>query len=234
MAAPTRSINDDNDNDNENLNADKEGGRELEVGGNDASARVAESSQAGEDEDGYLTEGSRNDEFLLEEPADDAINSLPFANFFCRRMEKLWNNIHEKNPNRNKWTGKQRLEYILQRQMIDDLNGQTVFPYVRLLLPDQDSRRLFRVKEPKIAEMYCRHLGFGKESKNRRMLYNYTDPSIVPAGVQVGGLPCVSTKANLTFCNIMFPIIYNTFPIIVTMCTNELPFLLLNLTTEGR
>jgi hypothetical protein len=123
-------------------------------------------------------------------------------------MEKLWNNIHGKNPKRNKWTGKQRLEYILQRQMIDDLNGQTVFPYMRLLLPDQDSRRLFRVKEPKIAEMYCRHLGFGKESNNRRMLYNYTDPSIVPAGVQVGGLPCVSTtKANLTFCNIMITII---------------------------
>ena len=205
------SISSISDNNNKNSNADKkEGGRELEDKGseNDARPRAEENSQAEEEDDGYLTDGSRNEELLLEEPADDAINSLPFANFFCLRMEKLWNNIHGKNPKRNKWTGKQRLEYILQRQMIDDLNGQTVFPYMRLLLPDQDSRRLFRVKEPKIAEMYCRHLGFGEESNNRRMLYNYTDPSIVPAGVQVGGLPCVSTtKANLTFCNIMITII---------------------------
>jgi len=185
-------------NDNETSNAEGEGeGRGLE---DEKNGIRTENSQTEQDE-GYETDGSRN-EFL--EPAADAVNGLPFVKFVCYRLEKLWENKY--NKNRNKWSQSQKCEWILPRKMIDSLNGQTVFPYMRLLLPDQDSRRSFSVKESKIAEMYCKYLGFGKGSNNYRMLYNYSDPEIVPSGI-AGNLPSVSTKEILSFCNIMLIII---------------------------
>ena len=127
-----------------------------------------------EDADGYLTDENFEDDdtdHLLNqpEPAQDAVNGLPFSKFFCFRLEKLWKRKREKLAHK-RWKEKERLEYVLPRQMLNDLNSQSVFPYLRLLLPEKDSRRQFRVKEKKIAEAYCKAQGFGKGTKNYEML----------------------------------------------------------------
>jgi hypothetical protein len=127
-----------------------------------------------DDEDGYLTdeyfEHNDNDNLLNQpDPAQDAVNGLPFSKFFCFRLEKLWKRKREKLAHK-RWKEKERLEYVLPRQMLNDLNGQSVFPYLRLLLPEKDSRRQFRVKEKKIAGAYCKAQGFGKGTKNYEML----------------------------------------------------------------
>ena len=124
-------------------------------------------------DDGYLTEGyseeDDNDQQELD-PAQNPVNTeLPFYGFLCYRLEKLWLNKREKQTGR-RWNEKQRLEYILPRKMLDSMNGHSIFPYLRLLLPEQDSRRQFRVKEKKIAEAYCKAQGFGKGTKNYEML----------------------------------------------------------------
>lgn len=124
--------------------------------------------------DGYLTDEyfEYDDKKQLrkqEEPSQEAVNGLPFSKFFCFRLEKLWNKKREIQA-RKRWKEKERLEYVLPRQMLNDLNGQSIFPYIRLLLPEQDSRRQFRVKEKKIAETYCKAQGFGKGTKNYEMI----------------------------------------------------------------
>lgn len=127
------------------------------------------------DEDGYFTDqyadDSDNEQVIQQqqEPKEDAVNGLPFFNFFCFRLEKLWKRKREKQAHK-RWKEKEKLEYILPRQMLNDLKGQSVYPYLRLLLPEQDSRRQFRVKEKKIAEAYCKAQGFGKGTKNFEML----------------------------------------------------------------
>jgi hypothetical protein len=88
-----------------------------------------------------------------------------------------------------RWKEKQRLEYILPRNMLNSLHGQTVYPYLRLLLPEQDSWRQFRVKEKKIAEMYCKAQGFGKATKNYEMLMvRPVDAGVVHVRIQGSSL----------------------------------------------
>ncbi len=130
-----------------------------------------------DDENGYVTDGfmgeedgDENEQVIKElDPAQNPVNGLPFYNFMCFRLEKLWKNKREKQAHR-RWKEKQRLEYILPRGMLDSMNGHSIFPFLRLLLPEQDSRRQFRVKEKKIAEAYCTAQGFGKGTKNYEML----------------------------------------------------------------
>jgi len=188
---PTKSIHDNN-----NQAEDFEGkGKHLSTEGTEDESRgnlpEEEDSYAidgdKDDQDGYFTdeyfEHHDNDQRLKQQqPAQDAVNGLPFSKFFCFRLEKLWRKKREKNAHK-RWKEKERLEYILPRQMLNDLNGQSVFPYLRLLLPEQDSRRQFRVKEKKIAEAYCKAQGFGKGTKNYEMLMNFTDPQKVPPDI---------------------------------------------------
>mmetsp|Transcript_21953 Transcript_21953/g.60996 ORF Transcript_21953/g.60996 Transcript_21953/m.60996 type:complete len:1287 (+) Transcript_21953:202-4062(+) len=130
---------------------------------------------------GYLTDRDPREFPEKEEPSEEKANSLPFAEFLCFRLEKLWKNKREKQASR-RWKEKQKLDYILPRDMIDDLNGQTIFPYLRLILPEQDSRRQFHVKEKKIADAYCKALSLAG-TKYNEMLMNFTDPQIAPPNI---------------------------------------------------
>ena len=127
-----------------------------------------------DDQDGYMTDGylehvDNHHRRKHEDPGHDDVDSLPFYKFFCYRLEKMWKRKREKQAHK-RWKEKERLEYVLPRKMLTDLNGQTIFPYLRLLIPEQDSRRQFRVKEKKIAEAYCKAQGFGKGTKNYEAL----------------------------------------------------------------
>lgn len=123
-----------------------------------------------EDGEGYSTDRSLEhvDAEQLD-PAHNPANGLPFYKFLCFRLEKLWKRKREKQAHK-RWKEREKLEYILPRNMLMSLNGHSVFPFLRLLLPEQDSRRQFRVKEKKIAEAYCKAQGFGKGTKNYEML----------------------------------------------------------------
>ena len=158
-----------------------EGSEEETSGGNkkhgldeEQSPEEDDSNSAKSDngEEGYLTDGGFEDDdqpIQQKDPAKNPANGLPFYKFLCFRLEKLWKRKREKQAYK-RWKEKERLEYILPRQMLNDLNGHSVYPYLRLLLPEQDSRRQFRVKEKKIAEAYCKAQGFGKGTKNYEML----------------------------------------------------------------
>mmetsp|Transcript_6990 Transcript_6990/g.17073 ORF Transcript_6990/g.17073 Transcript_6990/m.17073 type:complete len:755 (-) Transcript_6990:3498-5762(-) len=183
-----------NSEDNENVGAQRKQG--LEAGDRspareDLSDEEASLSNDGDndDENGYLTDGyledDDNDQLTKHsDPADNPVNGLPFYKFFCFRLEKLWKRKREKQAHR-RWKEKEKLEYILPRDMLnsESMKGHSIFPYLRLLLPEQDSRRQFRVKEKKIAEAYCKAQGFGKGTKNYEMLMNFTDPQKVPPDI---------------------------------------------------
>ena len=155
--------------------------QEETAGGNKKQGLDEEGSPADDDsksiesdkgDEGYLTDGGfEDDEQPIEQkdPAKNPSNGLPFYKFLVYRLEKLWKRKREKQAYK-RWKEKEKLEYILPRQMLLSLNGHSVYPYLRLLLPEQDSRRQFRVKERKIVEAYCKALGFGKGTKNYEML----------------------------------------------------------------
>mmetsp|Transcript_773 Transcript_773/g.1418 ORF Transcript_773/g.1418 Transcript_773/m.1418 type:complete len:311 (+) Transcript_773:50-982(+) len=115
------------------------------------------------------------------EPDDTLVNSLKFSTA-CIKLEKIWQNKRKKRAV-DRWKEQQRLEMILPKKMIEDLNGQTIYPWLRLLLPDQDSQRQFSMRDRKIAEAYCKAFGFPKGSKNYNMLFEFTDPEKVPPEV---------------------------------------------------
>lgn len=129
----------------------------------------------GSDDAGYDTDQTSTSHF---EPSDSKVNSVPFFDVFCKRLEKLWNNKRQKRAFK-RWKEDQRLEYIIPRNMIDSLQGQTIYPHLRLLLPDQDSSRQFNLRETKIAQMYCNAVGLAKGTKNYDSLMCFTDPQKV-------------------------------------------------------
>lgn len=156
-------------NENETFGGNKNQGLDEELSPEEDDSHSAKSEKGDE---GYLTDGGFEDDdqpIQQKDPAKNPANGLPFYKFLCFRLEKLWKRKREKQAYK-RWKEKERLEYILPRKMLNDLNGHSVYPYLRLLLPEQDSRRQFRVKEKKIAEAYCKAQGFGKGTKNYEML----------------------------------------------------------------
>ncbi|KAG7366607.1 ATP dependent DNA ligase domain containing protein [Nitzschia inconspicua] len=114
------------------------------------------------------------------EPMDSKINSLSFASC-CKRLEYVFRKKMEKKASK-RLKERERLEVILPKAMLRDLGGQTIYPYLRLLLPEQDSLRQYAMQDRKVAEMYCNALGFAKKSTNYEMMYDFTNPSKVPEG----------------------------------------------------
>jgi DNA ligase-4 len=61
--------------------------------------------------------------------------------------------------------------------MLKKLEGQSLFPLFRLIMPDYDTSRSLYMKEKLIAQAYCDVEGFVKGSKNYEMMFEYTNPS---------------------------------------------------------
>jgi ATP-dependent DNA ligase len=166
-------------------------------GGNDGDATEengllssSSSSSSPDNDDAIANEGydtaededanDRNDDQTNTDPDDSKINSLLFAPC-CIKLERVLRNKMEKQA-KKRWKEKERLEILLPKAMLQSLNGQTIYPYVRLLMPEQDSHRQYAMQERKVAEMYCNALGFAKKSTNYEMLYQFQDPLKAPAG----------------------------------------------------
>jgi ATP-dependent DNA ligase len=127
--------------------------------------RVGEESSTGGETDAQ----SHDDE----PPPCDRTNSLPFYRL-CNRLEDLWSIKRQRNVTK---TEEERKKHLLPPKMLKKLEGQSLFPLFRLIMPDYDTSRSLYMKEKLIAQAYCEVIGFVKGSKNYEMLYEYTNQS---------------------------------------------------------
>ncbi|KAL3903017.1 MAG: hypothetical protein SGILL_010609, partial [Bacillariaceae sp.] len=105
-----------------------------------------------EGDDGYNTadETEHNNDRTLE-PDDSKMSALKFASA-CVKMEKVWRN--KRGETRDRWNNDRRKEELLPKAVIQECHseGQTLYPFVRLLLTEQDSHRQFRMKDKFLAD----------------------------------------------------------------------------------
>jgi DNA ligase-4 len=171
--------------DNNNKNDDDDQNNDENDEENQEMAAVMEEQDGyatGDDGDDDETHTSHREESAYE-PDDSKVSAIPFGKFCCHRLEAVWKKRREKKSSR-RMKDSEKLEALLPREkMLNQLNGQTIYPWLRLILPDQDSQRSFLMKERKIADAYCKAFGFGKGTRNFEMLYNFTDPEKVPPEV---------------------------------------------------
>jgi hypothetical protein len=109
-------------------------------------------------------------------PAYEKANSLSFS-MLCRRLELLW---QQKRKKGKRLPEIEKKKYILPSPLLKALEPESIFPLLRLLLPDIDNSRNCFMKEKLIAQAYCEAEGFAKGTKNSDMLYQFTDPHKVP------------------------------------------------------
>mmetsp|Transcript_4518 Transcript_4518/g.11418 ORF Transcript_4518/g.11418 Transcript_4518/m.11418 type:complete len:797 (+) Transcript_4518:205-2595(+) len=129
------------------------------------------------------TIGNRNPESGNEDEFKpvDRFDKMPFHDL-CRRLEAAWKNKKGGKGNNSKFRQQSyKLNVLMPRKMIDSLrecNG-TPFPWMRLIVPENDTSRQFMMKQKKIEKMYSGSFGLSPDKQD--MMKNYTNPSYVPA-----------------------------------------------------
>ena len=110
------------------------------------------------DEDSSLT----NDEEFYSPPEPDysKANSLSFQSL-CKRMENVWAQKKKKmTANRKRVSKDDLLTYLLPKKLIHYLEGGSIYPILRLIIPDKDTvRPHFGIKEKVIANIWSEALG---------------------------------------------------------------------------
>lgn len=112
------------------------------------------------------------------EPDCDRANNFRFSHL-VQRMEMLWQ-LKFKNK---KVTKDQKFDLLLPKKFLKALQPQSAFPIFRLIMSDLDSSRSTYMQEKRIAETYCRAMGFKKGTTAYEMLNEYTNPQKVPNGM---------------------------------------------------
>ena len=142
--------------------------------------------------------------------AEDMASSMKFYTL-CAALEAVWNasvntastatnrsssknsNNNNNNNNSKRWSETQKLWKILPPKFLHHLQEatstttattktvQSIFPILRLLLPEKDGSRQFQMAESTISIMYGNALGLSATQKSSKyqMLLNYTDPNYV-------------------------------------------------------
>lgn len=145
-----------------------------------------------EEHNGYSTpdNDAQNNENGTLEPDETYVNSFKFS-AGCIKMERVWRN--KRGPVPKRWKEQERKEMLVPKKMIEDLNGQTIYPWIRLLLPGQDSHRQYRMggDGKHLTNAYCDALGFAKGTRNYELLRRYQDPSKIPKEGIAGDLSLV-------------------------------------------
>ena len=119
------------------------------------------------------------------EVEEDRAASLSFYQF-CYRLEKIWEQRagNTKKNKKQKVTNEMKLRYILPPAMIQKIEPQSIFPLLRLLIPNEDNARIgIRMKEKAIAKTYCEAWGFPKGTSKFEMLHDFTRHVDLPPGV---------------------------------------------------
>ncbi|KAL3924697.1 MAG: hypothetical protein SGILL_000884, partial [Bacillariaceae sp.] len=158
--------------------------------GDEADNNSSTAEEPLEEQGGYNTvdEDDHDGEDGTVEPDETLMNSKSYA-AACVKMERVWRN--KRGPVPKRWKEQERKEMLIPKEMIRDLKGQSIYPWIRLLLPEQDSHRQFRMKDKYLADGYCDALGFGKGTRNYEMLRHYQDPAKIAKEGIAGDLSLV-------------------------------------------
>jgi DNA ligase N terminus len=113
------------------------------------------------------------------EPSEQKASSMKFHTL-CVALETVWNaGVQKKN-----WSDVQKLWKILPPKFLqwldtpsDDGRPESIFPILRLLLPEKDGSRQFQMAESTLGVMYGTALGFSVQSNKYGMLLRYSDPN---------------------------------------------------------
>ncbi len=106
------------------------------------------------------------------EPEYTKANSQPFSQL-CKRMNDLWNLRTNKKVKKK---DVDKLQHLLPPKLIKFIEPESLYPVLRLLLPDMDNSRNTYVKEKFIATMYTDALGLVKGQDAYEKLFNFTNP----------------------------------------------------------
>ena len=113
------------------------------------------------------------------EPSEEKASSMKFHTL-CMALESVWN----AGVQRKQWSDVQKLWKILPPKFLQYLDNpsesgrpESVFPVLRLLLPEKDGSRQFQMAESTLGVMYGTALGFTVQSNKYRMLLRYSDPN---------------------------------------------------------
>ena len=148
--------------------------------------------------------------------SEDIANTTTFYKF-CVALEAVWS----ASVNRKPWSDTQKLFKLLPPKFLKHLQDssssssgttststststsvdtttdapqktvQSIFPILRLLLPEKDGSRQFQMAESTISVMYGKALGLSENSKKSKMLLYYTDPTHVNSHEGLGDLSLV-------------------------------------------
>jgi DNA ligase N terminus len=113
------------------------------------------------------------------EPSEEKASSMKFHTL-CVALETVWNaGVQKKN-----WSDAQKLWKILPPKFLqwldtpsEDGRPESIFPILRLLLPEKDGSRQIQMAESTLGVMYGTALGFSVQSNKYRMLLRYSDPN---------------------------------------------------------
>ncbi|GMF22283.1 unnamed protein product [Phytophthora lilii] len=72
-----------------------------------------------------------------------------------------------------------KLGLLFSRELRAQVGGSSLYPLVRLVLPQLDRERTYMLKEKKIAKIYVQVLGLSPASRDAQKLEQFNDPKIV-------------------------------------------------------
>jgi hypothetical protein len=126
----------------------------------------SESDDLDEDEEAYAAILDPLHGYECPEPDYTVADALPFPTL-VKRFETLSN---QRKRHGNRQPKEQLLEHLLPRKLLDEhLKGCSIYPLLRLILPDCDvARGHLGMKEKSIANAWAAAMGFAKDSSRTR------------------------------------------------------------------
>ena len=106
---------------------------------------------------------------IVESSRPDNSNKIPFS-YLCKLFEKI-----------EAASGKAaKVKIVFDRDLRKRIGGQSIFPFIRLLLPLNDpDRPRYGLKQTNVANTYIKALNLNKMSGDAQSLVHWKDPSKV-------------------------------------------------------
>lgn len=180
LSRNNKTINMNNIDDDDDMVDDEDGimkgyqQQEKDQNTNPHSATAATKEENHSDDDDNDTK-----EYKIKEPKMDLANKQKFFDF-CQRLENLQRVRSNKGVQRMP-SPSEKLNHLLPKNLIQ--NYQSLYPILRLLMPDRDSGRKTQTKEASLGNAYIAAMNWGKNSGPAQQIKNFTNPQIVEDGV---------------------------------------------------
>ena len=136
-------------------------------------------TNASDDEGQTFDEDSANivtlDTYKPKPPSYKKANTMSYA-ALAKRLEVIWRQ-RKKAPGKGP-SKQERLKYLLPDKLLVWLEGDSPFPFIRLILSDRDSSRAVSgLKESSIQSAYCSAIPLDKNSTHAKQINHYRDHS---------------------------------------------------------